>query len=201
MANLKEILGDSFNILPEDIKSKYKNIDLVDSANYIEKSKFDEVSQSKKQLEKDIKDRNKQLEDLKKSTGDNEELKKQIEQLQSDNKKKDEDHQAELKDLKLTNAIKLAISGKAQDTDLVAGLIDKTKLILSEDGKITGLDEQVKSLEENKAFLFKSEEKNNNNNNPLPGFRVGNDGNQKHNDPGISMRDAIASHIQSQIQK
>ncbi|MBP1889863.1 gas vesicle protein [Clostridium moniliforme] len=199
MANLKEILGDSFNSLPEDIKSKYKNIDLVDSANYIEKSKFDEVSQSKKQLEKDIKDRNKQLEDLKKSTGDNEELKKQIEQLQSDNKKKDEDHQAELKDLKLTNAIKLAISGKAQDTDLVAGLIDKTKLILSEDGKITGLDEQVKSLEENKAFLFKSEEKNNNN--PLPGFRVGNDGNQKHNDPGISMRDAIASHIQSQIQK
>lgn len=200
MANLKEILGDSFNSLPEDIKSKYKNIDLVDSSNYIEKSKFDEVSQSKKQLEKDIKDRNKQLEDLKKSTGDNEELKKQIEQLQSDNKKKDEDHQAELKDLKLTNAIKLAISGKAQDTDLVAGLIDKTKLILSEDGKITGLDEQVKSLEENKAFLFKSEEKNNNNN-PLPGFRVGNDGNQKHNDPGISMRDAIASHIQSQIQK
>ena len=199
MANLKEILGDSFNSLPEDIKSKYKNIDLVDSANYIEKSKFDEVSQSKKQLEKDIKDRNKQLEDLKKSTGDNEELKKQIEQLQSDNKKKDEDHQAELKDLKLTNAIKLAISGKAQDTDLVAGLIDKTKLILSEDGKITGLDEQVKSLEENKAFLFKSEEKNNNN--PLPGFRVGNDGNQKHNDSGISMRDAIASHIQSQIQK
>lgn len=199
MANLKEILGDSFNSLPEDIKSKYKNIDLVDSANYIEKSKFDEVSQSKKQLEKDIKDRNKQLEDLKKSTGDNEELKKQIEQLQSDNKKKDEDHQAELKDLKLTNAIKLAISGKAQDTDLVAGLIDKTKLILSEDGKITGLDEQVKSLEENKAFLFKSEEKNNNN--PLLGFRVGNDGNQKHNDPGISMRDAIASHIQSQIQK
>ena len=177
MANLKEILGDSFNSLPEDIKSKYKNIDLVDSSNYIEKSKFDEVSQSKKQLEKDIKDRNKQLEDLKKSTGDNEELKKQIEQLQSDNKKKDEDHQAELKDLKLTNAIKLAISGKAQ-----------------------GLDEQVKSLEENKAFLFKSEEKNNNNN-PLPGFRVGNDGNQKHNDPGISMRDAIASHIQSQIQK
>ena len=199
MANLKEILGDSFNSLPEDIKSKYKDIDLVDSANYIEKSKFDEVSQSKKQLEKDIKDRNKQLEDLKKSTGDNEELKKQIEQLQSDNKKKDEDHQAELKDLKLTNAIKLAISGKAQDTDLVAGLIDKTKLILSEDGKITGLDEQVKSLEENKAFLFKSEEKNSNN--PLPGFRVGNDGNQKHNDSGISMRDAIASHIQSQIQK
>ncbi|MDQ0149348.1 phage scaffolding protein [Eubacterium multiforme] len=197
MANLKEILGDSFKSLPEDIKSKYKDVDLVDSSNYVEKSKFDEVSQSNKQLETDIKDRDKQLEDLKKSTGDNEELKKQIEQLQSDNKKKDEDYQAELKDLKLTNAIKLAISGKAQDSDLVASLIDKTKLILSEDGKVTGLDEQVKGLEENKAFLFKSEE----NDNPLPGFKLGSDGDQKHNDPGISMRDAIASHIQSQIQK
>lgn len=200
MAKLKEILGDSFNSLSEDIKTKYKDIDLVDSSNYIEKSKFDEVSQSKKQLESDIKDRNKQLEDLKKSTGDNEELKKQIEQLQADNQKKDEDYQAELKDLKLTNAIKLAITGKAQDNDLVASLIDKTKLILGEDGKITGLDEQVKGLEESKAFLFKSEEKNNNND-PLPGFKVGNDGDSKHDDPSISMRDAIASHIQSQIQK
>ena len=40
-----------------------------------------------------------------------------------------------------------------------------------------------------------------NNNNPLPGFKIGNDGNSKQQDTQISMRDAIASHIQSQIQK
>ncbi|MGU8907290.1 phage scaffolding protein [Clostridium perfringens] len=161
MAKLSEILGDSYNTLSEEIRKQYENIDLVDSSKYVEKSKFDEVKQAKKQLETDIKDRDTQLEDLKKSAGDNAALKQQIESLQADNKKKDEDYQAELKDLKLTNAIKLAIADSAQDVDLVSSLIDKSKLILADDGKVTGLDEQVTSLKENKSFLFKSEENNN----------------------------------------
>lgn len=164
MAKLSEILGDSYNTLPEDIKTKYKDIDLVDSSKYVEKTKFDEVKQAKKQLETDVKDRDTQLETLKKSAGDNATLKQQIEELQNDNKKKDEEYQAELKDLKLTNAIKLAITDSAQDIDLVTGLIDKSKLILSEDGKVTGLDEQVTGLKESKSFLFKSEESNQNTN-------------------------------------
>ena len=164
MPKLSEILGDIYNTLSEDVRTKYKDIDLVDSSKYIEKSKFDEVKQAKKQLETDIKDRNTQLEDLKKSAGDNATLKQQIEQLQNDNKKKDEEYQAELKDLKLTNAIKLAITDSAQDVDLVSGLIDKSKLILSDDGKITGLDEQINGLKEGKSFLFKSEESTNNTN-------------------------------------
>ncbi|WP_270670459.1 phage scaffolding protein [Paraclostridium bifermentans] len=164
MPKLSEILGDSYNTLSEEMKSKYKDIDLVDSSKYIEKSKFDEVKQAKKQLETDIKDRNTQLEDLKKSAGDNATLKQQIEELQNDNKKKDEEYQAELKDLKLTNAIKLAITDSAQDVDLVSGLIDKSKIILSDDGKITGLDEQINGLKEGKSFLFKSEESTNNTN-------------------------------------
>ncbi|MGU8397717.1 phage scaffolding protein, partial [Clostridium perfringens] len=90
-------------------------------------------------------------EDLKKSAGDNAALKQQIESLQADNKKKDEEYQAELKDLKLTNAIKLAVADSAQDVDLVSSLIDKSKLLLADDGKVTGLDEQVTSLKENKS--------------------------------------------------
>ncbi|MBN8046935.1 phage scaffolding protein [Paraclostridium bifermentans] len=164
MPKLSEILGDSYNTLSEEMKSKYKDIDLVDSSKYIEKTKFDEVKQAKKQLETDIKERNTQLEDLKKSAGDNATLKQQIEQLQNDNKNKDEEYQSELKDLKLTNAIKLAITDSAQDVDLVTGLIDKSKLILSDDGKITGLDEQINGLKEGKSFLFKSEESTNNTN-------------------------------------
>ncbi|MDU1453156.1 MAG: phage scaffolding protein [Paeniclostridium sordellii] len=158
MAKLSEILGDNYNTLSEDIKSKYKDIDLVDSSKYVEKTKFDEVKQAKKQLETDVKDRDTQLETLKKSAGDNATLNQQIEQLQNDNKKKDEEYQAELKDLKLTNAIKLAITDSAQDIDLVTGLIDKSKLILSEDGKVTGLDEQITGLKESKSFLFKPTE-------------------------------------------
>lgn len=121
---------------------------------YVPKHRFDEVNEAKKQLETDLKDRDKQLGDLKKNTGDNDELKKQIEQLQADNKTKETDYQAKLKDVQLTTAIKLAVGNEAHDPDMVAGLFDKTKLILGDDGKVAGLDDQMKSLRESKAFLF-----------------------------------------------
>lgn len=124
---------------------------------YVPKTRFDEVNTQKKELEKTVKDRDGQLNDLKSKTGDNEDFKKQIETLQADNKKKDEDYQAQLKDLQISNAIKIAITDKAQDVDLVAGLFDKSKLILNNDGNITGLEEQLKYLRENKAFLFRQE--------------------------------------------
>ena len=52
----------------------------------------------------------------------------------------------------------MAISSTAQDSDLVAGLVDRNKLILGEDGKVAGLEEQVKALKESKPFLFKQEQ-------------------------------------------
>ena len=60
-----------------------------------------------------------------------------------------------MKELRINDAIKLAIVDKAQDVDIVSSLFDKAKLILGDDGKITGLDEQLKELQKNKAFLFK----------------------------------------------
>lgn len=147
---------------------------------YVPKTRFDEVNNTKKELEKTVKERDTQLETLKKSTGDNEELKKQIETLQADNKKKDDDYQAQIKELQISNAIKLAIADKAQDADLVASLFDKSKLILGDDGKITGLEEQLKVIKEGKPFLFKEDtqhqqqnnfkgvEPSNSNNNQLP---------------------------------
>lgn len=147
---------------------------------YVPKTRFDEVNNSKKELEKTVKERDTQLETLKKSTGDNEELKKQIETLQADNKKKDDDYQAQIKELQISNAIKLAVADKAQDADLVASLFDKSKLILGDDGKVTGLEEQLKVIKEGKPFLFKEDtqqqqqnnfkgvEPSNSNNNQLP---------------------------------
>ena len=147
---------------------------------YVPKTRFDEVNNSKKELEKTVKERDTQLETLKKSTGDNEELKKQIETLQADNKKKDEEHQAQIKELQISNAIKLTIADKAQDADLVASLFDTSKLILGDDGKVTGLEEQLKVIKEGKPFLFKEDtqqqqqnnfkgvEPSNSNNNRLP---------------------------------
>ena len=155
-----------------------------------------ELQQTKDQLS----ERDGQLEDLKKASGDNAELRKQISDLQDENRQKDAEHQEEIRNLRLDAAIRSAIGNSAQDADLVAGLIDKGKLLLSDDGKVTGLNEQVKALKESKAFLFKEEadpaEK--------PGFHkvgAGRDGGAK--EPGgtkdgpIDMKAAITSGLKA----
>lgn len=145
-----------------------------------------------------IQERDTQLEGLKKSAGDNEELKKQIETLKNENKTTKEKYEADLKELQITNAIKLAIADKAQDVDLVAGLFDKSKLILGDDGKVTGLEEQLKGIQESKAFLFKTDENNNNQNNQnTTGFKFGGVQNTtQNNGERMSMKDAIAAKLQ-----
>ncbi|PJJ30531.1 phage scaffolding protein [Lacrimispora celerecrescens] len=122
---------------------------------YVPKADYDAANQAKGQLENDIKDRDKQLETLKKNSGDNAGLQKQIETLQAENKAAKEKNEADMKELKLSTAIKVALAGSAHDVDIVTGLVDKTKLILADDGKVSGLEEQIKTIKESKTFLFK----------------------------------------------
>ncbi len=122
---------------------------------FVPKSQYNEAAEARKKAEKDVTDRDKQLEDLKRAGGDAEALKQQIEKLQGENKTAKEKYESELKDLQLSNALKLALSGQVHDADLVAGLIDKAKIELGEDGGIkAGLEDQLKGLRESKSFLF-----------------------------------------------
>lgn len=122
---------------------------------YVEKTKFDEAAAAKSNLETQIKERDKQLEMLKKTAGDKEKLEATIKQLQEDNKSAKTKYETDLKNLRIDSAVKLKLSGTAQDVDIVAGLIDKTKLIVSDDGTVAGLDEQINPLKTSKPFLFK----------------------------------------------
>ena len=126
--------------------------------NFVGKSKFDELTAAKAELDKQIKERDKQLDDLKKNAGNKEALEQQIAELKEANKKAAADYEQKIKDAKLDAAIKIAVGSNARDVDIVAGLIDRSKLILGDDGKVTGLDEQVKALQTSKEFLFKTEQ-------------------------------------------
>ena len=156
---LQELLA-KIGIAKENMESAEKEFKAFLDGSYVPKSRFNEVNEEKKTLQTTVADRDKQLEALKKTSGDAEGLKKQIESLQAENKKAKEESEAKLKDLQFNNAIKLAIVEKAQDVDIVSGLFDKTKLILGEDGKVTGLEEQLKALEKEKPFLFKQQNQN-----------------------------------------
>ena len=107
-------------------------------------------------LKGQIADRDGQLETLKKSTGDVEAMKQQIEALQADNKAKDESHAAEVKQLRVDAAVTAALTGaKAKNAIAVKALLkDLDKAELDEDGAIKGLAEQIEALQKSDAYLF-----------------------------------------------
>lgn len=147
MLEEQKLAEDAVKTITKAVEEQYKS--------HVPKHRFDEVNEAKKQLEMDIKERDKQLTELKNTAGNHEELKKQIETLQTENKQKDSEYQSKLRDLSVTAAIKLAVAGEVHDPDLIVTLLDRSKIELDDQGNIkNGLNDQVKALRDAKSFLF-----------------------------------------------
>lgn len=129
------------------------------NGSFVTKARFNEVNTELTNAKNTIKERDTQLETLKKASGDTKALQDQITQLQADNKKKDTDHAAELKNLKISNAVELALTGaKAKNNTAVKALLAAflEKAELADDGTVKGLDDEIGKLTkgEDTAFLF-----------------------------------------------
>lgn len=144
--------------ISEELAEKAAEKSAAELKGFVPRDRLNEATKAKEQAEASYGTVKAELDKLKTSAGDNEALQLQIKQLQDDLKDKEKNHAAEIASMKMTNAIQAAIGGTAQDAELVAGLLDRSKLILSDDGKVTGLEDQIKGLKEAKPFLFKDEE-------------------------------------------
>ncbi|TCS78777.1 phage scaffolding protein [Tepidibacillus fermentans] len=147
--DLKELLGEE---LYSKVKEKIGDKELiVNDGSYIPKAKFDEINEQRKLYKQQAEDLNKQLDDMKKQVKGNEELQNRIQELQT----KLQESEGKIKDVSISAAIKMAaMKANAKDPDIISMLIDKSKLNIKEDGSIEGLDEQLQSIAESKAFLF-----------------------------------------------
>lgn len=135
-----------------------KVMDSIDG-NFVTKARFNEVNEENKTLKKSVSDRDKQLEDLKKSSGDNAALQQQISDLQKANADQQKAHEAELNQLKLDNAVEVAISGaKAKNSKAVKAMLDMSKIKVGEDGKLYGFDEQIEALKKSDVYMFDVEQ-------------------------------------------
>lgn len=140
--------------LDEAMAQKVADASNEELKGFIPKSRFDEVNESKKQLEKDIASRDEQLEALKKV--DAEGLKAEIEKLQGENKTAKEKFEADLKQMKMESAVEKALIGaKAKNIKAVKALLDLEQAELDGDS-VKGLDKQLKKLQESEdsKFLF-----------------------------------------------
>lgn len=141
----------------EELATKIAGESKKELESYIEKSKYSELEAEKNQLTESQKTLAKQLEEVKKNSGDNAELKKQIEEMQNTNKAKEKEYKDNLAKIKLDNAVEIALmSSGAKNSKAVKALLNLEKAVLGEDGKITGLEEQIKALKtaEDSSFLF-----------------------------------------------
>lgn len=111
-------------------------------------------------LKTQVSDRDKQLEKLKTSAGDDADLKKQIEDLQTENETAKANHESELNRLKVDFAVEKALTGaKAKNIKAVKALLDLDDPKLDKDGTVKGLAEQIEKLTtgDDTKFLFEAQ--------------------------------------------
>lgn len=125
-----------------------------------QKSKVTDLTTERDDYKSQLDQRDKDLKNLKKKAEGSEELQTQLATLQSNYDTQKSEFEQKLKDTQLASAIKLALAGKVHDTEYAIEKIDKTLIELDAEGKVTkGLDEQLKTLQESKPFLFVPESK------------------------------------------
>lgn len=160
MPNLKEIIGEElYKQIPEDTKKKYKDANLEDVSNgaYVTKERFNQVNTEAKDYKQQVTERDKQITSLKDEFKDATGLKEKVEKLEADNKKKDDDYQAQLKQLQFDNALNQALKDtNPKNVKALKAMLELDKVKLDGD-TLLGLDDQIKSIKKEHDYLFEKE--------------------------------------------
>lgn len=130
------------------------------NGDFVPKNRFNEVNRELQSARATLKERDSQLEGLKKTAGDADALKKQIADLQAENARKDKAHAGEIHAMKMENAVQAALTearaiNPATVKPLLTAFLEKAEL--QEDGTISGLADKIGELVkgENTSFLFR----------------------------------------------
>lgn len=150
--DLKQLLGEEL-FSQVEAKLEGKKI-MVDDGNFIPKSRFNEVNEARKELDKKLKEKDEQLTKISKKYSENQDLVKEIEELKISNAKAVEEYESKLKANEFNYALDTALNGaKCRNLKSVKANLDMDS-IKFENGKLEGLDSQLKALRESDSYLF-----------------------------------------------
>ena len=125
---------------------------------YIPKDKFDEKNGEAKKLKEQLDAQTKLVDELKEKGNLSDDYKSQIDKLKSDLDEKDRAYKAEIAGIRKSNAIEKALSeAKAREAKAVRPYLDEAKILVNDDGTVTGLKEQLEAVKKDHAFLFEEE--------------------------------------------
>ena len=143
--------------MTEELATKIAEMSTDEMKGMVPKSRLDEVIAERDNAKNDHAEVLKQLGALQKETGNVDELKQKITDLENTAKETQKTHDAEIKQLKIDNAVETALLGaKALNTKAVKALLNMENAELQEDGTIKGLDNQIAKLQESDGYLFGS---------------------------------------------
>ena len=144
--------------ISEELATKAAEASKKELESYVQKSKYDLAVTEKETLEIQIKEHGKQLDELKKAAKGSEELEKKVKELQDNAAASKAKYEKQINDIQLNHAIDTALKeAKAKNAKAVRSLLDMNDIVLDE-GKVKGLDKQIKKLQEaeDSKFLFES---------------------------------------------
>lgn len=152
---LEKLLGEElFKQVTEKIGDT--KIDIVSDGQWIPKAKFDEINGEKNTYKEQLGTMEKELDKLKGTLKDNEGADEIIEQLKGQIKERE----TEISNVRKANAIKLRVlQANPKDINDILPHIDDS-MVKVEDDKVIGMEyveNQLKEMEKDKAYLFKEE--------------------------------------------
>lgn len=157
--------------------SKNENID----------ERYSKLKSQKAELDKQLAERDTQLEELKKNNSNNAELLKQLDDLKKANETSKTEYENKISKLEFDYALDNALLGaKCKNTKALKALLNIENISLKE-GKFEGLNEQLETLKNNESYLFEETPSNNTGN-------VGNFGNPTHNTSTSDFMSAIQNN-------
>ena len=122
---------------------------------YIPKDKFDEKNTEAKNLQEQLEAQTKLVNELKEKGNLSDEYRRQIDELKASLEQKDKDYRAEITGMRKSSAIEKALSeAKAREAKAVMPYLDQAKILVNDDGSVTGLKEQLEAVKKDHSFLF-----------------------------------------------
>ena len=159
MSDLKELVGEEIYNTHIAPKLGEKKVLIAEKdGDYVPYSRFKEVNDNTKTLGEQIKERDKQLEELKKSAGTSAELTAKIEQLAAENKAAAEKYAKELYDRDFNAAFEKVLTDSGCIDDIALKAHMKMEDIKLEGNELKGAKEQLEKLKQDKKHLFKEVE-------------------------------------------
>lgn len=126
---------------------------------WVPKSKFNEQLEDAKQLKAKIAENEKIVKTLTEKANLSDELKKQVLDAQNNLKLAEEKYAEEKKQYRISTAVEAGmLEAHAFNPKMASKMVDAGKLVLAEDGSVTGLKEQIEALKKSDAYLFKPED-------------------------------------------